>query len=112
MTDAPTVIKVESLDPLTIVIPSPGPYFLPITILLPTMTFQLVDLSLDGLIPGNPGIYGEGVRLEQTLRGEGELIPLQKIVNYLFAAREKLFKLIFEYQKELMHADLLTRRSR
>ena len=109
MSDDPTVIKIESLDPLTIVLLSPGPYHLPIKLLLPTMTFQLVDLSLDGMIPGNPGIYGDGARLEQTLRGDGEPIPLQKIVNYLFAAREKLLKLIFEYQKELMHADLLTR---
>ena len=84
--DAKVVCKIISYDPVTLQFPlGNGPFIGVIAFELPDMRVKAFDLSMDGIIPGSPGIYADmpGYRYQLDAIKEVDAAKLTELVFFL-----------------------------
>lgn len=84
-----TEIKIVSFDPLTITWPIPddeGMLYGDVRIALPNLHIQVYDLSMDGLIPGNPHMGADTDLLGWKLETGDKGIKLSLIHEFIMSS--------------------------
>jgi len=92
-----TTIKITSFAPLQLEMPAkPGPYLGPIAIQLPAVHYNFYDLSMGGMIPGEPHLGADLEGWQYTFEAV-EPMTLGKLIELVTVAKDdfkKLHKLI------------------